>query len=184
VFLVALAILGGDRATRAEEAPVPVQRQADLLVRLAAYDRNLAARSAGRVRITIVTNPADPDSRAVAAAMESALQRFATIGGLPKEIASVPFPGGPELAASCKANHVSVVYLAPGLDASVPGLVHELDGVDVLTATAIPRFVEQGVVLGFDLVSGKPTLLFNLSQAKRQNVAMDPQVIQLMKVVR
>ena len=43
-------------------------------------------------------------------------------------------------------------------------------GVDVLSVAAVARYVAQAVVLGFDLVSAKPTLIINLPQAKKQNV--------------
>jgi hypothetical protein len=182
-FLTVAVVLGVGKFSSAEEAPVPVSRQAELLVRVAAYDRNLAARAAGRVKILIVTNDDDADSRGVGAAMESALKRFDTIGGLPSEVESVVYPGGPALAAMCDRDHVSIIYLTPGLGVVLPDLVRALDGVDVLTVTAIPRFVARGVVFGFDLVSGKPTLMINLAQAKRQNVAMDPNAVRLMQVV-
>jgi hypothetical protein len=183
-FLTVAVLLGIGKHSFAEEAPVPVSRQAELLVRVAAYDRNLAARAAGKVKILIVTNDDDADSRGVGAAMESALKRFDTIGGLPSEVASIVYPGGPGLAAMCERDHLSIVYLTPGLGVVLPDLVRALDGVDVLTVSAIPRFVARGVVFGFDLVSGKPTLIINLAQAKRQNVAMDPNAVRLMQVIK
>jgi hypothetical protein len=183
-LLMLAALLGVARHSAAEETPVPVSRQAELLVRVAAYDRNLAARAAGKVKVLIVTNADDADSRGEGAAMESAMRRFDTIGGLPSEITSIAFPGGPQLAAMCRSGHVSMVYLTPGLDAVVPDLVRALDGIDLLTVSAIPRFVARGVVFGFDLVSGRPTLMINLGQAKRQNVAMDPNAVRLMQVIK
>ncbi|HZU84517.1 MAG TPA: YfiR family protein, partial [Polyangiaceae bacterium] len=172
------------RRAIAEESPVPVSRQAELLVHVAAYDRNLPARAQGVARVLVVTNPDDADSRAAGAAMQLALRRYDKIAGLPAQVTVVAFPGGPQLAAACRDGHVSIVYVTPGADAVLSELVTALDGVDVLTASAIPRFVAQGIVLGFDLVSGKPTLMINLPQAKRQNVAIDPKVVQLMRLVK
>jgi hypothetical protein len=184
VAIAVAALLAWATPTSAEEPPVPIPRQAELLVRVAAYDRNMVPRAAGKVRVLIVVKPDDADSRGTAAAMEYALSKFDKIAGLADEVSTVPFAGGAALAAACKTNHVSIVYVTPGLDAQIPDIVGALDGVDVLTAAAIPRFVGQGVVLGFDLVSAKPTLLINLYQAKRQNVAIEPRVVQLMKVIK
>jgi hypothetical protein len=178
------AQVSASRRSEAEEAPVPVQRQAELLVRIAAYDRNLVERSGGKVKVLIVKNDDDPDSRGVGAAMESAMKRFDMIAGLPSEVSSVTFAGGAELASLCANARVSIVYVTPGLDAALADLIRALDGVDVLTVSAIPRFVARGIVFGFDLVSGKPTLMFNLAQAKRQNVAMDPNAVRLMQVIK
>jgi hypothetical protein len=183
-LLAAILVLGISKYSAAEETPVPVSRQAELLVRVAAYDRNLPARAGGKVRVVIVRNDDDPDSRGVGVAMETAIRRFDTIGGLPIEVSSMAYPGGPQLAALCRSNSISIVYVTPGLDAAIGDMVQALDGVDVLTVSAIPRFVVRGLVFGFDLVSGKPTLMINLNQAKRQNVAIDPNAVRLMQVIK
>jgi YfiR/HmsC-like len=182
-LLVGGASLALTRRVRAEEVAVPVARQAELLVRVAAYDRNLPARAAGTVRILILTNPDDADSRSVAAQMDAALRHFDKIAGLPYEISTAPFPGGAQVAAKCKAEHLSIVYMTQGLDAKVADLVGALGGVDVLSVAALARYVNTGVVLGFDLVSSKPTLVINLPQSKKQNVSIGAEVLHLMKVI-
>src|SRR5580704_11445373 len=95
----------------AEEVAVPVARQAELLVRVAAYDRNLPARAGGTVRVLILTNPDDADSRAVAAQMDAALRKFDKIAGLPYEISTAAYPGGAQVAATCKQSRISIVYV-------------------------------------------------------------------------
>ena len=57
-----------------------------------------------------------------------------------------------------------------------------LAGTSVLSAAAEARAVELGAVLGFDLVSGKPKLLFSLGQAGRQGVDLSAHVLRLMAV--
>jgi hypothetical protein len=152
-------------------------------VRVAAYDRNLPARAQGTVRVAILTNPEDADSRSIAAQMDAALRHFDKIAGLPYEITTIPFPGGAQVAAKCKSEHVSIVYVTSGLDAKVGELVAALNGVDVLSVAALPRYVNQAIVLGFELVSSKPVLLINLAQSKKQNVAIGAEVLHLMKVI-
>jgi hypothetical protein len=178
------AALAIGRRASAEEVAVPVARQAELLVRVAAYDRNLPARAAGTVRVLIVMNPDDADSRTVAAQMDAALRKFDKIAGLPYEITTTAYPGAAQVAATCKQNHVSIVYVTQGLDAKIADLVGALGSVDVLSVAAVARYVAQSVVLGFDLVSAKPTLVINLPQAKKQNVSIDAGVLNLMKVIQ
>ena len=168
----------------AEEVAVPVARQAELLVRVAAYDRNLPGRARGTARVLILVNPNDTDSRSVAEQMGNALRRFDRIAGLPSEITVAPYAGGAQLADYCRSNHIAIVYVTPGLGGSAGEIAQSLDGVDVMTSAAIARFVADGIVLGFDLVDGKPTLLINLTQAKKQNVAIAAEVLHLMKVVK
>jgi hypothetical protein len=42
--------------------------------------------------------------------------------------------------------------------------------------------VEKGFVLGFDLVSGKPRMLLQLTQARKQNTDFKADVVRIMKV--
>jgi hypothetical protein len=171
-------------SARAEEVVVPVARQAELLVRVAAYDRNLVARAGGTVRVLILMNADDADSRVVAAQMDAALRKFDKIAGLPYEVTTLAYPGGAQVAAICRDKHISIVYATQGLDAKIPDLAAALSTVDVFSIAALVRYVSQGVVLGFDLVSAKPTLVINLPQATKQNVSINASVLNLMKVIQ
>jgi hypothetical protein len=55
-------------------------------------------------------------------------------------------------------------------------------GVDVLSATGVPDYVPSGIVLGFDVVSGRPKLLVHLTQARLQKVELRADLLKLMKV--
>ena len=104
--------------------------------------------------------------------------------GSPTRITTTGYPGAAQVAATCRQNHISIVYVTQGLDAKVPDLVAALGGVNVLSVAAVVRYVPQGVVLGFDLISAKPTLVINLPQANKQNVSIDAGVLDLMKVIQ
>ena len=172
------------RPARADEVSVPVSRQAELLVRVAAYDRNLPARAAGTVRVLILTNPEDADSRGVAAQMEHGASQVRQDRRAPLRGHDDGVPGGG--AARCDLQtepHLHRLRHA-GAHAKIPDLVAALGGVDVLSVAAVVRYVAQGVVLGFDLISAKPTLVINLPQANKQNVSIDAGVLNLMKVIQ
>jgi hypothetical protein len=51
-----------------------------------------------------------------------------------------------------------------------------------LTVAAIPDYVELGVVLGFDVLSGRPKLLVHLGQARRQHVDLRADLLKLARV--
>ena len=57
-----------------------------------------------------------------------------------------------------------------------------LEGHEILTVGSVPRYVPRGIVLGFDVVAGSPKLLFNLTQAKRQNISMTAELLKMMRV--
>jgi len=166
----------------AQEVAVPVALQAELVAKVAAYDKNLPARAGDKVHVLIVVNPKDDGANRFAKSMESALGGVDKIGGLPHDEATTPFTNAKALADTCKAKKVSIVYVAPGLSDQVEQIKTALDGVSVLSVAAIAAEVPKGIVLGFDLVSGKPKIVVHLGQAKRQDVAFRAELLKLARV--
>jgi hypothetical protein len=178
---VAALVLHGP--ARAEDVPVPLTLQADLLFMVAAHDRNLPARAGAEVRTLVLAKPGDEASKLAAGQFRAAAAGKATVAGLPHAVEVVPYAGAAALAEDCKARRVAVVYLTPGFSgADATAIGKALEGGNVLTAAATPSLVKKGVVLGFDLVSGRAKLLVDLTQAARQRVAFGPDVLGLMAV--
>jgi YfiR/HmsC-like len=170
------------RIVNADLVPVPLDRQAELLARVAAYDRNMGARAGDRVRVLIVSNGNDAESVGLARRMEAALGSLSEIAGLEHEERVVSFTSAADLAAQCRSQHVTILYLGSGLGDKVPAIRGALDGVDVLSVAAVPEYVEAGIVLGFDILSGKPKLLVHLTQARRQHVELRADLLKLARV--
>jgi hypothetical protein len=166
----------------AELVSVPLERQAELLARVAAYDRNMSSRAGARVEVLILANEMDPESIGVAKRMEAALRSIPDIAGLAHDERVVSFSSATDLARRCRSQHISIVYLGSGFANEVPAIRDALDGVDVLTVAAVPDYVELGVVLGFDVLSGRPKLLVHLAQARRQHVDLRADLLKLARV--
>jgi uncharacterized protein DUF4154 len=176
-----LVVLAAHRG-RAEEAILPIAIQVELLVKVASYDRNFQARAGERAKVFIFTKPGNGDSARVAAQVEAGLARAPLIGGVPHDEVVTAYRGAAELADLCRTQSAAIVFFGPGFREDVPAIREALDGVDVLSVSAIPEYVEAGIVLGFDVAAGKPELLVNLPQARRQKVALRADVLRLMKV--
>src|SRR5439155_8313230 len=99
---------------------VPLDRQAELLARVAGYDRNLLARAGDRVRVLLLTNGSEPESVGLAKRMEAALGSLADIAGMPHEERVAPFTSATDLAGQCRTQRIAIVYLASGLCDKVP----------------------------------------------------------------
>jgi hypothetical protein len=176
---LALALVAPARA-RGDDVRVPLAMQADLLFMIAAHDRNLPSRAAGEVRTLILTKASD-DSQSGAAQFRTAARARASIGGLPHAVEVVPFTTADALAELCRARRLAIVFLAPGFSgAEARAIGQALDGASVLTAAAAPSVARRGVVLGFDLVSGRVKLLLDRAQAAKQRVAFSADVLGLM----
>jgi hypothetical protein len=179
---VALAAPFVVKPGRAESVTAPVVLQAELLAKVAEYDRNFLARAGDRARVLLVTQPSNADSVTVTQQMSAALGRLSQIAGLPHDETILPYPGPAELARICRDRHVAIVYFGPGFRDDVADIRSALAGVDVLSVASVPDYVKEGIVLGFDVVSGRPKLLLNLPQARLQKVALTASVLKLMTV--
>jgi hypothetical protein len=177
----ALAFVG---AARAEEPRVPVRLQAELLAKVAAYDSRFAARARGKALVLIVQVTGLADSERFAASIRAELGMQARIGGVVHMDQIIQFASAAELARVCRERLPAIVYLAPGLSRVVPAIAEALSGLDLLSVSPVPEDVAQGVVLGFEVVSGKPKLLVNLPNARKQNVAFKPELLRLARVIQ
>ena len=180
-FICLLIALASDRGL-AEEAVLPIAIQVELLVKVASYDRNFQQRAGDRAKVLIFTKPGNGDSARVAAQVEAGLGRAPLIGGLPHDEVVTPYHSAAEMAELCRAQRAAIVFFGPGFREDITAIREALDGVDVLSVSAIPEYVEAGIVLGFNVASGRPELLVNLPQARRQKVALKSDVLRLMKV--
>jgi hypothetical protein len=181
-LLLLFALVTVVRDASAEDVPVPFALQAELLAKVAAYDRNMQARAGDRVRVLLVQKPGDDSSARAIVQMQEALGKIGTIAGLPHDEQVVAWGGAPALAQTVTAQHAAIVYLTPGFSGDVDAIRAALTGVDVLSVAAVPNYVPRGIVLGFDIVEGRPKLLVNLSQSAKQHVAFKAEVLKLMRV--
>ena len=182
-MLLACALYVGDPAPAAA-ASLPITLQASLLAKVANYDRNFRKRAGDRVRILLVTRAGHADSAAVAAQMAAALGRVPSIGGLPHDELTHTYARADALAELCRARRITIVVLGPGFEEDIEAIRRALDGLEVMTVSMVPDYVPRGVVLGFDVVSGKPRILVHLTQAKRQQVQFRADALSLMQVYK
>ena len=95
----------------------------------------------------------------------------------------VPYLGPDALAATCKARRAAILYITPGFESEIPRIAAALDGVEVLSVSAVARYVERGVVLGFGMLSGKPRIVVHHGRAQRQRVAFRADLLRLARVI-
>lgn len=181
-FAVGVTALSLSRRGRAQSMPVPTGAQAELIAKLAGFDRNFAARAGSKAVILLVAMPGDADSMSAALEMKAAFARLPTVGNLPHEELVVTQSSPAALADLVRTKRAAIVYLGPGFDKQIPAIRDALSSLDVLSVGGLPGYVPGGIVLGFDLVSGRPKLLIQVVQARKQKVAFPASVLSLMKV--
>ena len=167
----------------AGEASVPPRLQATLIARVAPFDRSLAARAGSRVLLLVAVRRDDAGSQQLAAELIDALKSETQIAGIPLEVARVEVSAARELVDVIRARHPAIVYLSTALSGEAPALAESLAGEDLLTMAAESAAVQRGICVGFDLVSGKPRVLINLTGSKKQHVNFQAALLHLAKVV-
>jgi hypothetical protein len=179
VFAVLLLLVTSGSA---RSSGVPASVQAALISKVAGFDRNYRARAGQRALVLIVQANDDSQSARDAASIKSALSELSTVGSLPHEEQTVTYTNAAALAGTVRSRRAAIVYFSSGLSGHTQAIKHEFSSLDVLTVAADPDDVPDGIVLGVDLVSGRPKLLFHLTQAKKQKVSLPASVLKLMKV--
>jgi len=168
----------------ADDIAVPVDLQASLLAKVVTYDRNLAERAGDRVHTLLVGKSKDPTSMPFVRQMRQALGDIDTFGSYPHDEQIVEFTDAAALAEKCRSERISIVYLGPGLHDDIDAIRNALEPLSILTVSASAEEVLRGIVLGFDLVQGKPKLVIHLPQARKQHVNMQSDLLKLMRIVQ
>ena len=181
-FLVVAAVtLQPNSASGADG--VPLQLQAQLVSKLASFDRNFAARAGATANVLVVQKAGHAESAQIAANVAKALASMRDVGGAPAHVEVMTFTSASALAQRCRSERVSLIYFSSGLEADMPGTGKELSGVDVLTIGATASLATRGVVVAFDLEEGKPKLVISLARAKSQNVSFKAELLRLARIV-
>lgn len=170
------------RPAKADGIAVPIRLQAELLSKVASYDRNFETRTGERVRTLLLVKQGDPESSLAAAEMRSALSSIPTIGALPHDEELTTYSNAPNLAEMCRSRKVSILYLAPGFSEQIEALREAMGDLSLLSVGSLAEYVPNGIVLGFDIVSGHSKLLVNLTQARRQHIEFRAEILKLTKV--
>ena len=171
-------------AGSAEESRVPPRLQAELLAKVAAYDGRFAARARNGALVLVVVAPGAAESERFGDQIRAELGKQPRMGGMEHVEDTVRYSSAGELARLCRERRPAIVYLGPGLSAHAAVIAQALAGLDVLSVSAVPADVAQGVVLGFEVISGKPKLLVHLPRARQQNVAFKPELLRLARVIQ
>jgi hypothetical protein len=135
------------------------------------------------MRIGILVRNGSVESQHFASELKATFGRMGTIAGLAHEEAVITWSNPGAFAEEVRRRQLFAVYLTPGLRGEIPAIAHALEGVQIISVAAVDGYVNGGAILGFELVSGRPRMVLNLPQARKQGVAFRAQVMKLMRIV-
>ena len=183
ILLVAATLLTPVSSARAEDPAIPLQLQAELTAKLVEYAQSPSTQGLSVMRIGILVRNGSVESQHFGSELKAAFGRMATIAGLAHEEVVITWSNGAALAEEARRRQLFAVYLTPGMRGEVAAVARALEGAAIISVAAIDAYVSNGAILGFELVSGRPRMVLNLAQAKKQGVAFRAQVMKLMRIV-
>jgi len=168
---------------RAEDPAIPLQLQAELTAKVVEYFQAPSSQGLPVMRIGILVRNGSVESQHFGAELKATFGRMPAIAGLPHEEVVINWSTASAFVEEARRRQLFAVYFTPGLRAEVPAIAHALEGVQIISVAAVDTYVPGGAILGFELVSGRPRMVLNLPQAKKQGVAFRAQVMKLMRIV-
>jgi hypothetical protein len=161
---------------------VPSRIQASLTAKAAPFDRSLAIRAGIRVVVLVIARRRDAESQKVADEFEESMLAEGEVANLPVRTMRIDLEAPDRIVAEILSRRPTIVFFSAGFAEEMPALATALSGVDVLTVAAEASAVAGGACLGFRLVSGKPHVLINLQQSRKQNVHFQAALLRLSTV--
>jgi len=181
IFAVALF------ARTAAADTVPGKNQALLMLRILAYDHNLANRADNK-RVTIIVlykagnSDSDDASNDVTGAIRD-ISKSTTIANNAISVVRLVY-SDKTFDADVARTKAAALYVAPGLGDSLGTITSTTQSRKLLSFTGNQDYVASGVAVGFSLDDGKPTILVNIPASRNEGADLDVALLRVAKIVK
>jgi hypothetical protein len=186
VTILLTGLLLFSSATTIAATDVPVDRQALILTRALAYDRELRVRAGDDLLIAVLAKPGHGASAEMSGAFSKALRDMGhvKVQGLVLRGTQLAFTGAPALAAAVAAQDVDVLYICAGLEPEVPAIIEVTRKHRIVTIGSREEHLARGATLGVFQFESKPTIVVNFPAAKSEGASFSSDLLRLAKVIR
>jgi hypothetical protein len=148
------------------------------------YDHNLESKAGAELCIGIVHQAGNRESVTAADEMAGALEKYGkTVRGLPLRHYAIEYKGAAELERAVASHRISALYLAPGTEADLDGIVKLSQRLDLTTLTGTPSYVGKGVSVGVASSAAGPQILINLASARSEGCDFGASLLKIATIV-
>jgi hypothetical protein len=170
----------------AGQQEVPPDRRVLILVRALSYDGELKARAGDAVAVAILSKRDHGPSEAAASTTTAAFKKVErlTVAGLPIQVVSLIFAGGPALEAAVGSHGIDVVYVCPGLDAELAAIMEITRKRRLVSIGGQENYLSRGLALGAFLYEGKPAVVINLPAARSEGSDFSSELLRVARVLK
>jgi hypothetical protein len=189
VVAVALAACAaaGTAAPAARADDVPARNQAQLVLRVLIYDRNLKVRAGEVVRVAVMFRAGDAASEAERDALLAAYREGAhelVAQGLPVKVEAVAWSDAAGLAAQLGGRRFAALHAGRTLAPAAQELAQAARTAKTLGFAPALEMVESGLAVGLVPRGDRAGLVVNVAAARAEGADLDPVLLQMAEAVR
>ena len=168
----------------AQEMPVPVDLQLNLLLKIISFDRNLSSRNGDSLRVEVVYQEPFRNSLIVREQIESVFKKLSApqVKGLPLALTMIDIYRE-KLDEAVVSKKVDILYISPlrAYDInSISGLCRSLG---IVSVTGVPEYCGQGLAVGISQNRDRPEILINIRAAREEGANFSSQLLKLARVM-
>ena len=180
-MLAALLAVG---TASAGATPIPADKQALILLRSLAYDRNLPARAGDAVRIAALYRAGDAASEAAASDLVAAISKASpvSVAGRPVRVVSLPY-NADTLERDLGDAPTAALYLCGGLGGVAGPVMATTRKLAILSFTSEEEMVRGGLSIGLVRRGERAAILVNLVAARAEGADLSAELLRLAEVV-
>jgi hypothetical protein len=167
VLLLLPAVIGAQDA-------VPVDKQANLLLKALGYDRGLKKRAPEGIRILVVHHGAAKTAGKIAVAFTTA--GTSKVKGLAVTASAAEFKDVKDLLQKADAGEFNMLFVDPSAKGALSSLQQVTRGRKLLSLGGNHDLVKQGLSMGVYLKKGVPRLIINQRAAKVEGLDLAPAI--------
>lgn len=172
----------------AQDTPVPLDVQVQIMVKILNFDRRLPERAGGRLTVGVLyqgryrtsANVGGEVCRILMALPPAAL---GALESLPLACVPIDLDRTPDLAAALKREQIQVLYVSPLRAVRIEDVVAVTRAGRITTLTGVPRYVETGCAIGVDMKGDRPEIVINLAASRAEGADLNAQLLKLARVV-
>jgi len=181
-ILLASLAMGGSLHAQSGLSP---QVEAQLLLRVLAYDRSLDQRPGDNVVVAILYDATNGTSNRARAGIVRAFRAtpIQMIGSKNLKFLEVNVADA-NLVGTLRQESVVAAYITDGLENRLPALLDAAQSAHVTTLSGNMRYAWRGVAAAVDTVAGRPQIYVNLSSARASGADFPATLLKLATVIK
>jgi hypothetical protein len=165
---------------------VPPDRQVLVLSRALSYDSELKKRMGTDILVAVLSKTGNALSEGAAASMIKAFKLIANVKvqGLPLIAKPFSYTGAAALASAVSAQGFDVLYVCPGLENDLAGIIDISRKRHLTTMASREEQVNRGLALGVFPIEARPTIVVNLAAARSEGASFSSELLRVAKVLK